>query len=236
MTLDARRAAWNEVARSKLTASRDQIPGPVLVQALARRWTPKTARAAVDFYWRAHPLRADRLARALAAAGAPPPGWRWSAPEIRAGFRLPPQPFRSASPEPGRCVVCGQSVFRLGWHVDLWGAGVPNRRAAWHACCVAAWRFWTAPQGARKLIARVQKHKCALGGRRLLKGSEVDHRVPLHEVWRDRRDLPFAKLLGFWGAPNLQVVNAAAHAEKSAREATSRAALRAAAALEAPAS
>lgn len=228
MTLDARRAAWNEAARARLAAPRAKIPAPALIHALARRWTPKTARAAVDGYWRAHPLRADRLARALAARSETPAGWRWSAPEIRAGFRLPPQPFRCEAAEPGRCVVCGQPVYRLGWHEDLWGAGAPNGRAVWHACCVAAWRVWLAPQDARKLIARVQRHRCGLTGTRLLRGAEVDHRVALHEVWRDRRDLPFAELLGFWGAANLQVVNAPAHAAKSAGEARARAALRAA--------
>jgi hypothetical protein len=228
-TLEDRRVFWNHAARDRLAASRAPIPAPALVHALSRRWTPKTARAAVDGYWKAHPLRADRLARALAARSDPPDGWRWGASEARLGFRTPPQPFRCGTAEPGRCVVCGQPVYRLGWHEDLWGAGAPNLRAAWHACCVAAWRFWLAPQSARKLIARTQRHRCALTGGRLSKGAEVDHRIALHEVWRDRRDLPFAELLCHWGAPNLQVVNAPAHALKSAREARSRAALRVAA-------
>ncbi|QZN99240.1 hypothetical protein [Chenggangzhangella methanolivorans] len=152
-------------------------------------------------------------------------------PEIKAGFRLPPQPFRAEGAAPGRCVVCGQPVFRLGWHEDLWGAGAPNARAAWHSACVAAWRFWLAPQGARKIVARVQRHRCALTDKRLLKGAEIDHRTPLHEVWRDLRDRPYAELLSYWGLGNLQVVNAPAHAAKSAAEAAARASLRAAARL-----
>jgi hypothetical protein len=32
---------------------------------------------AMDAYWRAHPLRADRLARALAARSRAPEGWKW---------------------------------------------------------------------------------------------------------------------------------------------------------------
>lgn len=228
MRLDDKRLAWNAAASQKLVAPRLALPKPVLVHALQRRWVPKTARAAVDGYWRAHPLRADRLARALASGSATPEGWRWNKPEIgRGGFRLPPLPFRADdATAPGRCVVCGQPVFRFGWHADLWGAGAPNARAVWHSCCVAAWRFWTAPHAARKLIGRVQRHRCGLTEKRLLRTAQVDHRVALHEVWRDRREAPFAELLAFWGAGNLQVVNAPAHGEKSAREATARALLR----------
>ena len=53
------------------------FPAPVLTYALNRRWTPPMPRLAVDGYWRAHPLRADRLARALAARSGTPKGWTW---------------------------------------------------------------------------------------------------------------------------------------------------------------
>lgn len=226
MSVDLLRQNWNVDASRKLGTSRTALPEPVLIYALRRKWVPKTARAAVDGYWRTHPLRADKLARALAARSESPNGWRWVAAETRGGFRLPPQPFRGDAAFPGCCVVCGQPVYRLGWHVDLWKTGAPNARAAWHSACVAAWKFWLAPQSARKIVARVQGHRCALTAKRLLKGAEIDHRVPLHEVWRDRRDTPFAELLSFWGLGNLQVVNAPAHAAKSAAEATARASLR----------
>src|SRR6185312_9218141 len=36
------------------------FPKPALIHALARRWTPPMPRLAIDSYWRAHPLRADR--------------------------------------------------------------------------------------------------------------------------------------------------------------------------------
>ncbi len=36
------------------------------------------------------------------------------------------------------------------------------------------------------------------------------------------RDTDWPTLLGFWGLPNLQVINRAAHVEKSATEAASR--------------
>jgi hypothetical protein len=43
------------------------FPAPVLARAVSRPFVPPMPRLAIDGYWRAHPLRADRLARALAA-------------------------------------------------------------------------------------------------------------------------------------------------------------------------
>src|SRR6516165_9447022 len=43
------------------------FPPAVLTRALIRPFIPPTPRLAIDSYWRAHPLRADRLARGLAA-------------------------------------------------------------------------------------------------------------------------------------------------------------------------
>src|SRR5882672_9335340 len=53
------------------------FPPPVLTHALRRRFTPPMPRLAIDSYWRAHPVRADRLARALAARSGGPAGWTW---------------------------------------------------------------------------------------------------------------------------------------------------------------
>ncbi|HVI28996.1 hypothetical protein [Hansschlegelia sp.] len=226
MRLEERRAAWNERAAVALQAPRAALPSAVLAHALQARWTPRTPRAAVDGFWRAHPLRADRLARALAAMSGAPADWRWTLADARAtGLRVPPLPYRLPKQEaqPGRCVVCGQPVFRLGWHRDRWSAGVVNQRAAWHACCVVAWKLWNAPSEQRRLLARVQRHRCAISDKRLLRTAEVDHRVPLYEVWRDRRDLPWPELLGYWGAPNLQVVNRVVHTAKSVAETQERA-------------
>jgi hypothetical protein len=41
------------------------FPLAVLARALNRRFIPPTPRLAIESYWRAHPIRADRLARAL---------------------------------------------------------------------------------------------------------------------------------------------------------------------------
>ena len=206
----------------------DIFPAQVLERALSRPLIPAMPRLAVDAYWRAHPLRADRLARALAAAGGAPPGWRWrlgreEGSGLASSFRSPPSPYREAAFRrgPGHCCVCGQKVYRFGWHVDLWDRG-PNRNAEWHSCCVVAWRLWNAPSGELRLLKRLQLHRCAQSGKRLARSAEVDHRTPLFEVWRWHRETAWPELLGFWGLPNLQVINREVHVEKCASEARSR--------------
>jgi len=218
----------------------DNFPAQVLNHALTRRWTPPTPRLAVDSYWRAHPLRADRLARALAARSGAPAGWTWrlkgsEAADLPGTFRSPPAPYREAafSLGPGFCCVCGQPVFRLGWHEDLWDRG-PNKNAVWHTACVTAWQLWNAPHEQAVLLRRLQKRRCATSGARLWKTSEVDHRTPLFRVWREHRGTEWPKLLGYWGLPNLQVINRDVHAAKSAAEAGTR--RRAAAAVSAESS
>jgi hypothetical protein len=201
------------------------FPAPVLTHALARRFTPPMPRLAIDSYWRIHPVRADRLARALAAKSGAPKGWTWRLSSKRkddlpATFRSPAAPYREKafSLGPGFCCVCGQPVFRFGWHTDLWDSG-PNRKAQWHTACVAAWRFWNAPSDYGRILRRIQQRRCAQSGSRLWKTAEVDHRVPLFQVWRERRDTPWPQLLAFWGLPNLQMINRDIHAQKCADEA-----------------
>ena len=104
------------------------------------------------------PLRADRLARALATRSGAPAGWRWrlksvDEPDLPASFRAPPAPYREKAftRGPGHCVICGQIVYRLGWHVDLWHKG-PNKNAVWHTACVTAWQLWNAPSDHAKLL------------------------------------------------------------------------------------
>ncbi len=232
MTISPWRADRNERALARLTrALPDIFPAPVLTHALARAFTPPLPRLAIDSYWRAHPLRADRLARALAARSGAPEGWVWrvtggtrdGGAGLPATFRAPPAPYREEafSRGPGYCCVCGQPVFRLGWHLDLWDRGV-NRNAVWHTACVVAWRLWNAPSDHVGLLRRVQMRRCAGTGKRLLRTAEVDHRVPLFQVWRDHREAPWPELLGFWGLPNLQVINREVHVAKCAEEASSR--------------
>jgi hypothetical protein len=228
------RAERNRRSLARLKKALPPIfPAPVLGRALNRPFIPPTPRLAVDGYWRAHPMRADRLARALAAASGAPAGWTWrlGGGDRKDGrpatFRLPPAPYREAAfaRGPGVCCVCGQAVYRFGWHRDLWGAGV-NRNASWHAACVVAWNLWCGPSGFAPMLKRLQGRRCPETGTRLWKTAEVDHRVPLFRVWREHRHAAWPELLGFWGVPNLQVINRDAHAAKCATEADDRRRLR----------
>ena len=221
------RAQRNRKALARLTKALPAIfPAPVLAYALGRAFIPPMPRRAIDGYWRTHPVRADRLARALARKSGTPAGWSWqlaSAPpsDLPKTFRFPPAPYRERAfaRSGGFCCVCGQPVYRLGWHVDLWDAG-PNRKAQWHSACVTAWNFWSAPSDHVRLLRRMQERRCRESGKRLLKTAEVDHRVPLFRVWQEHRARPWPELLDFWGLPNLQVINRDAHAAKCAAEAS----------------
>jgi hypothetical protein len=221
------RTLYNRRALKRLDRALPEIfPKPVLIHAFNRRWLPTMPRLAVDAYWRAHAVRADRLSRALAARSGAPAGWTWRLGP-GASFRDPPAPYREPqfACGPGFCCVCGQPVYRFGWHRDLWDAGL-NRRAVWHTACVVAWRLWNTPSDHDRMLRRLQARRCAETGGRLWKTAEIDHRVPLFRVWREYRDTPWPDLLSYWGAPNLQVINRDVHAAKCAEEAKYRGASR----------
>jgi len=226
----AEKAERNRRSLARLARGLPAIfPPAVLARALGRPFIPPAPRLAIESYWRAHPLRADRMARALAAMTGPPTDWTWRISQNRktglpATFRAPPAPYRERaySLGPGFCCVCGQPVYRLGWHKDLWAAG-PNKNAIWHCACVVAWQFWNAPNSEVGLLRRLQGRRCGQTGARLWKDAEVDHRVPLFRVWRDHRHDGWPKLLGYWGLPNLQVINRDVHVAKCASEARYRA-------------
>ena len=210
------------------------FPPAVLARALSRPFIPPSPRLAIDSYWRAHPIRADRLARALAGRSGAPSGWMWrldvdGKDGLPTTFRTPPAPYRQTAHAKGAgfCCVCGQPVYRFGWHVDLWGAGA-NKSANWHCACVTAWQFWNAPSGEARLLRRLQAQRCGQTGRRLWRSAEVDHRIPLFRVWSEYRGTPWPKLLDFWGLPNLQIINRDVHVAKCAVEARDRRAARAA--------
>jgi len=229
MKMSEWRAVRNAQSLARLNRALPEIfPRPVLIHALARAFTPPLPRLAIDSYWRKHPVRADRLARALAARSGAPKAWTWRlasgrSKDLPVTFRTPAAPYREAAFRlgPGFCCVCGQPVYDFGWHFDLWGRG-SNRKAQWHTACVVAWRFWNAPNDHIQLLKRLQGRRCAQTGGRLWKTAEVDHRVPLFQVWREHRDAPWPSLLAYWGAPNLQVINRDAHVEKCASEANYR--------------
>jgi hypothetical protein len=90
----------NRKSLARLSKSLPAIfPPGVLARALSRPFIPPTPRLAIDSYWRAHPIRADRLARALAARSGAPKGWTWQLGHNRKNglpttFRTPPAPYR----------------------------------------------------------------------------------------------------------------------------------------------
>jgi hypothetical protein len=228
------KAERNRGSLARLTKALPRIfPSIVLSRALGRPFVPPTPRLAIDSYWGAHPFRADRLARALAARSRAPSGWNWRLSNnledgLPATFRTPPAPYRESNYALGRgfCCVCGQPVYRFGWHIDLWDTG-PNKNAVWHCACVIAWQFWNAPSSQARLLRRLQTRRCGETGARLWKSAEVDHRVPLFRVWNEYRDAPWAELLDYWGLPNLQMINRDVQASKCASEARGRRAARA---------
>src|SRR5262249_34001113 len=105
-------------------------PAPVLPHAPTRPFTPPMPRLAIDGYWRAHPIRADRLARALAAKSGEPAGWAWRLASGRRAdlpktFRFPPAPYRERAFARGPRYLCGccPPGYRLRWACRLLGAG-----------------------------------------------------------------------------------------------------------------
>ena len=87
------KAERNRHSLARLTKALPRIfPSTVLSRALGRPFVPPTPRLAIDSYWGAHPFRADRLARALAARSRAPSGWSWrlsNNPENRTTSHIP---------------------------------------------------------------------------------------------------------------------------------------------------
>src|SRR6202051_4003392 len=93
------KAERNPQSCERLSKALPQIfPPLVLRRALSRPFVPPTPRLAIESYWGAHPFRADRLARALAARSGAPNGWTWRLGDRGRGrsgtFRTPPAPYR----------------------------------------------------------------------------------------------------------------------------------------------
>ena len=123
MTISAWRAQKNQQALMRLRRSLPEtFPASVLAHAFDRPFTPATPRLAVDGYWRAHPLRADRLARALAARSDAPragPG-AWAA--------IAAMGCRRAS-KSARALPRGSFLPRSGLLLRMRAAGLPFRLA-----------------------------------------------------------------------------------------------------------
>src|SRR5580704_4434460 len=103
------------------------FPSGVLSRALSRPFAPPTPRLAIESYWGAHPLRADRLARALAARSGAPSGRTWRLGDRGGGVPTSsgPRPahYRNRKTPGGRgcCCFSGNPVFPPVGIVDLGG-------------------------------------------------------------------------------------------------------------------
>jgi hypothetical protein len=229
-TWQAEKAERNQRSLARLRRALPIVfPPAVLARALDRPFIPPTPRLAIESYWRAHPLRAERLARALAARTGPPTGWTWRMsqnPQNRPTSNI--SRATSSVPRAGiqlrrRLLLCVRSTrLQARLAQGSWDTG-PNKNAVWHCACVVAWQFWNAPNGETPVLRRLQGRRCGQTGGRLWKDAEVDHRVPLFRVWRDHRNEGWPNLLSYWGLPNLQLINRKVHVEKCAIEARYRA-------------
>jgi hypothetical protein len=82
------KAERNQRSLIRLTRALPPVfPRVVLARALARPFVPPTPRLAIESYWGVHPIRADHLARALAARSQAPAGWTWRLEDRRAACR-----------------------------------------------------------------------------------------------------------------------------------------------------
>ena len=128
-------AERNQQSLARLTRALPPFfPSAVLSRALDRPFVPPTPRLAIDGYWRVHPIRADRLARALAARSGAPSGWTWRLADKRkdrlpATFRTPPAPYRERAYAlgPGFAVYAGNR-FIASAGMSICGMAVPIRR------------------------------------------------------------------------------------------------------------
>ena len=225
MTVSAWRAERNRRALARLRRGLPAIFPAPRADARARALVHAPDAAAGDrSYWRAHPVRADRLAR---VARRPERSARGLDLAARRGRRACRRAFavrrrRTARPNSRAARASAASAGNR----STASAGTSTCGSADPTQCRLAHRLrggvalWNAPSGYIGLLKRLQSRRCATTGERLWKTAEVDHRVPLFRVWGERRDDAWPSLLAYWGFPNLQVINRDVHVEKCASEAT----------------
>lgn len=198
----------------------------------------------VSRYWNRHPERAFALMMAMIRANETPAisDWprvrpqsyfTWHGPEGKPAmikkpdkilFRHPPQPYLRHDPyKMIGCPMCGGERYSLGWHRDWDGKG-PSARGYWHVACSAAFNMMRSPFDFRQFFYDRQNGKCSLSGDDLgnVNDIQIDHFVPLYQVYRDYSDYSVKDLLVFWGPENLRAVTKKAHKAKSKHEAAER--------------
>ena len=140
------------------------FPRVVLARALARPFVPPTPRLAIESYWRAHPIRADRLAQALAARSQAPARLDLAArgPQGRPAFHVP---HATASAERSQdFAACAVNRF-----IDSAGTLTLGRRSQQE--CGVAQQFWNSPSTQIRLWRRLQSRRCAETGGRLWRNA-----------------------------------------------------------------
>ena len=173
------------------------FPSAVLTHALERRFTPPMPRLAINSYWRAHPVRADRLARALAARSGPA-GWTWRLADEkparvkrrgrkadersrigwRRAFAYRPRPIGSAALRGGQAFAASAASRSTGSAgTSTCGIAAPT---AMPCGTPPAWSPGTC--GRRRAIMRPSSSACCNGAAPRPAGrpwriAEVDHRV-----------------------------------------------------------
>jgi hypothetical protein len=211
------------------------IPGATMSrweEEKAERSQRSLARLCDRFVWGAHLLRviAWRV-RLLAAAKRPAAGTGGSATTARSGCHphsgRRPRLIENAPTRWARAfAVCAGNRFIASAGMSIYGTRGPTRMRSGTA---HAWPHGNSGMRrviTQRLLRHLQARRCNESGGRLWKSAQVDHPVPLFRVWSEHRDAPSPKLVGYWGLPNLQVINRDVHAEKCATEAQDRRAAR----------
>ena len=127
------KAERNQRSLIRLTKALPPVfPRVVLARALARPFVPPTPRLAIESYWGAHPIRADRLARASPlAAKLPVAGLGgWATGGAVCLLRSARRPRRTAKPHMqgvGDFVACAVNRYIASAGTLTSGAAVPTR-------------------------------------------------------------------------------------------------------------
>ena len=156
------------------------FPSGVLSRALNRPFVPPTPRLAIKSYWGAHPFRADRLARALAARSAAPSGWTWRLGTARAACpsrsARHPRPTAKAHTHWARdFAACAVKQFIASAGTLTFGALVPTRMPSGTA--LASSRGSTGMRRvARPNSCAPESRRCTLSGGRLWRNAKVESR------------------------------------------------------------
>ena len=155
------RAERNRRSLARLTnALPVPFPSAVLARALVRPFVPPTPRLAIDLYWSAHPVRADRLAPALAARSGAPTDWRWRLGNGQNGLPLSFRYHRRLianlhSPKDLASAVCAGGRFIASAGMSISGIVAPTRM---RSGTVPVW--WRGNSGMRPAVRQSSCAAC----------------------------------------------------------------------------